>query len=407
VIYISVGWSEDARAATVQWESFSGAETEQVNSGAGEEGMDSAIAATQTSQATPSLFHPGGSMGSAETERPSALRSPGAELSSENGSLSGLPSPEDVKREIAHVLEKQLSPDLMCWAERYARVGKRNLYLWKWARQGVEVTTLPCVSAELRDEVCDTKVLGVMLDVLVDDVADQNGDDLLLEYLLDLPLGRTTIDLTHLPAEQQAYARFTTEVWQAIQTRAQRFPRFQEYASLLRYDYLQVFNTMRYSHLVNRNLELLNLTEHDMYLPHNMHMMVSGTLDLMCSPYFDRWELGRLREVVWCGQCMGRIGNLVTTWERELGDKDYTSGVYARAVTEGDLTIGQLLGADRESIKAAIQQGQHEAYFLRRWQEHRQHLLSKRGELLSFDVGELVAGLQRLICLHLGSRGYK
>src|SRR5207245_11751366 len=174
-----------------------------------------------------------------------------------------------------------------------------------------------------------------------------------------------------------------------------------------RYDYLQVFNTMRYSHLLNRNLELLNLTEHDLYLPHNMHMMASATLDLMCSPGFDRWELGRLHEVVWCAQCMGRIGNLVTTWERELGERDYTSGVYARAVAQGHLTIGQLLAGDSERIKAAIKQGQHEAYCLRRWQEHREQLLSKKAELLSFDVSELVAGLQRLICLHLGSRGYK
>jgi hypothetical protein len=360
--------------------------------------MDSVIAATETSKPNLSLFRPGGPSGGLGTE-------PGG--ASNDTPFSGLPSSEDVKREIAHVLGRQLSQTLSRWAERYAQVGKRNLYLWKWCRQGVEVTTLPCVSAELRDELCDTKVLGVMLDVLVDDVADQNGDDLLLEYLLDLPLGRTTIDLTQLPQEQQTYARFTTEVWNEIQTRARRFPCFEEYAQLLRYDYLQVFNTMRYSHLVNRHLELLNLIEHDLYLPHNMHMMVSATLDLMCSPHFDRWELGRLREVVWYAQCMGRIGNLVTTWERELGERDYTSGVYARAVAQGHLTIGQLLAGDRERIKAAIQQGQHEAYFLRRWQDHREHLLSKRTELQSFDVGELVVGLQRLICLHLGSRGYK
>jgi hypothetical protein len=318
-----------------------------------------------------------------------------------------VPSPEDVRREIIPVLEKQLSPALEHWAQRYALVGKRNLYLWKWARQGVEVTTLPCVLPELRDELCDTKVLGVMLDVLVDDVADQNGDEVLLEYLLDLPLGRTAIDPARIPPAQQAYARFTTELWQEIQARARGYPCFSEFAELLRYDYLQLFNTMRYSHLLNRNLALLNLTEHDLYLPHNMHMMISSTLDLMCSPHFDRSELGRLREIVWTAQCMGRIGNLITTWERELGEQDYTSGVYARAIAQGDLTLEQLRRGQREQIQAAIERGRHEDYFLLRWQEHRRQLLAKRTQVRSFDLAELVDGLQRLICLHLGSRGYK
>ncbi len=317
------------------------------------------------------------------------------------------PSAQDILGEIDHVMTKQLSPTLESWAARYSQVGRRNHYLWKWARRGMEVTTLPCVAPELRDHVCDTKVLGVILDVLLDDVADQNGDDELLRPLLNLPLAGGLPDLTHLPADQQAYARFTAEVWQEINARARRYPCHGRYGDLLAYDYLQLFNTMRYSHLLNRNLALLNLTEHDLYLPHNMHIMVSSTLDLMCSPDFNHDEVGRLREAVWHAQCMGRIGNLVTTWERELGEGDYTSAVYARALAQGDLTLAQLGAGDRERIRAAIHDGSHEAHFLRRWQEHRECLLDRRSRLQSFDLADYAAGFQKLICLHLGSRGYK
>lgn len=317
------------------------------------------------------------------------------------------PSPEDIQGEIAPLLTKQLSPALEHWADGYARVGRRNHYLWRWARQGVEATMLPCVAPQLRDEVCDTKVLGVILDVLVDDVADQNGDEQLLECFLSLPLSDGSCDVSCFSPEEQAYALFTRDLWREIHARARRYPRYDEYASLLRYDYLQLFNTMRYSHLLNRQPALLNLTEHDLYLPHNMHMMVSSTLDLMCSPDFDSAELGHLREAVWHGQCMGRIGNLTTTWERELGEGDFTSAVYIRALMLGDLTLEQLRQGDRETIRSAIIEGRHEAYFLARWQEHRQAILAKRPYVKSADLGHLVLGLQRLICLHLGSRGYK
>jgi hypothetical protein len=344
---------------------------------------------------------------SAATPRRAARRRGGPVAARGPAAAEYHPSAEDIRREIGLAMEVQLSPDLLRWVERYARVGRRNLYLWKWCRRGVAVTTLPCVPADLRDEVCDIKVLGVMLDVLLDDVADQGGDDELLERMLALPSGGAAADVSRFAPEQRAYARLTAQVWGEIQARARRLPCHGAYAALLRYDYAQLANAMRYSHLLNRDLDLLNPAEHDVYLPHNMHMMISSTLDLMCSPGFDRAELGRVREAAWHGQCMGRIGNLVTTWERELGEGDFTSGVYARAVACGDLSVPQLREGDRERVRGAIRDGRHEAYFLGRWQEHRRHLLALASRVRSFDLNELVAGLQRLICLHLGSRGYK
>jgi hypothetical protein len=318
-----------------------------------------------------------------------------------------LPTEEEMKVEIAQVLQKQLSSDLLQWVDGYSQVGKRNLYLWKWCRQGVEVTTLSCVAPELFDFACDTKVLGVVLDVLLDDIADRKGDAALLDQLLSLPFSAQRKRLREVAADERAYAEFTIDVWQEIKRRTAQLPRYEKYASLWRYDYLQLFNAMRYSHLINQDIALLNLTEHDMYLPHNMHIMISATVDLMCSPTFNHHEVGRLREAVWNAQCMGRIGNLTTTWERELGDADFTSGVYARAIAEGDVTVQMLLDHDKAAIAHAITTGGHEEYFMDRWAQHRQRLIDMAPQLASVDLRKLLTGYERLIRLHMGSRGYK
>jgi len=320
---------------------------------------------------------------------------------------AGLPSPEQIQEQIASVLNMTLSPRLEYWASRYAQVGHRNVYLWKWCRQGVEITTLGCVMPEFREEVCETRVLGIILDVLLDDVADRHGDAALLDKLTSLSFDGPAPDFSEFPEKERAYAEFTVEIWQEIVSRASRFPCFPEYSRLLQFDYAQLFNVMRYSHLVNENLSLLNLAEHDLYTPHNMHMMISGTLDLMCSPYFDVDELGVLRDLLWHAQCMGRVGNLVTTWERELADGDYSSGVYASAVTSGDVTLEQLRRGDREAIRAGVVKGGHESRFLNSWHDHRRYLIEKAPLIRSFDFRQNVRGLERLICLHLGSRGYK
>jgi hypothetical protein len=330
-----------------------------------------------------------------------------ASQSEADGCSFVFPTSKDIQAEIEHVLNKQLSSDLIRWVDGYAQVGKRNLYLWKWVRQGVEVTALSSLAPELFDFACDTKVLGVVLDVLLDDIADRGGDPELLDQLLAVPFDDSRATLANVRPEDRAYAEFTLDLWQEIKRRTKLLPLFNQYANVWRYDYLQLFNGMRYSHLLNSDVALLNLAEHDLYSPHNMHIMVSSTVDLMCSPQFDHNELGLLRDAIWHAQFMGRIGNLVTTWERELPDGDYTSGIYARALTTGDITLKMLKDRDVKAIQQAITASDHEAFFLRRWTELRRRLLELTPRIRSVDVSRLVKGYERLIRLHLGSRGYK
>jgi hypothetical protein len=113
--------------------------------------------------------------------------------------------------------------------------------------------------------------------------------------------------------------------------RVRNYPGHATFEHLLRYDQFQYFNTMRYSQMLNRNLWLMNPIEHDLYLPHAMDMMSFATIDLMCTPRFPIEELGRLREALWHLQCMGRVGNLLSTWRREIGQRSD-----ARADFRGD-----------------------------------------------------------------------
>lgn len=331
-----------------------------------------------------------------------------------DGTADGILPVLQAIREMERQPEGEPSAELAYWIDEYRRVGPRASYLWRWARRAVETTMLPCVAPEYREELCDTKTLGVMLDVLLDDVADRGGDvERLEELLADIergPVDGASGGASDSPCRPQAgdeYADLTARLWRELSARARRYPRHDEFIDLLAYDYRQLCNVMRYSHLLNRHPELLNEAEHDLYTPHNMHIMICSTFDLMCSPTFDRDELGRLRELSWHTQCMGRIGNLVTTWEREVGDRDFTSGVFARAVSTGDLTADRLRTAGPDELVAAIRRGGHERYYLDRWQAHRAFLLERGRGLRSFDVRELVKSFEALICLHVGSRGKK
>jgi len=71
--------------------------------------------------------------------------------------------------------ESGLSAELEKWIGRYEKTGRRNRHMWDWTWRGIDAMTLPSVDTDWRDHVNTTKFLGVMLVVLLDDVADEHG----------------------------------------------------------------------------------------------------------------------------------------------------------------------------------------------------------------------------------------
>ncbi len=260
----------------------------------------------------------------------------------------------------------EFSPDLNGWIREYEVVGNRNVYLWRWCLHGLRLTTLPCVESALRASLCETKLLAVMLGVMLDDIADLGGNRQLLKLLNEVVAEDKTVDLSAFNSQEQAYGRFTVRLSSATWSRLRQYPGFEQFAELLMYDHRQIVNAMDYSSLLNQDLALVNLVEHDAYSPHNMQMMSFATMDLMGSRGFDRRELGRLCAVIWHAQSMGRIGNLLSTWQREVKVRDFTSGVFARALQQGDLEVDDLECSPTDAIEQAIQRGSHDAYFIER-----------------------------------------
>lgn len=304
------------------------------------------------------------------------------------------------------IADKRFSDELAPWIAAYETIGQRGGYIWKWCLHGVELITLSSVTENLRADACDTKVLAGLFNVLVDDVADQRGNGDLLNVLRKMVhCGDVSFDA--FAADDRRYGELTRRVWQEIWRRAKRYPCYDRYAGLLEFDLAQLFNTVHYSHLVNSNPYILNVVEHDDYSPQGMGLLSFAMIDLMCSPRFIAGELGKLREAMWHAQWMARIGNLITTWHREVADRDYSSGVFAHAVARHDLTIDQLVAGDRDQITAAIEHGGHEAYFLRRWKKHRAHVQRSLDEVRSVDLRAMVRGLERLLRTELVSRGQK
>jgi hypothetical protein len=125
-----------------------------------------------------------------------------------------------------------------------------------------------------------------------------------------------------------------------------------------------------------------------------------------------RDEFGTLREAVWTGQVMARIGNWVSTWERELREGDFSAGPIVYALEEGILSRADLDRAARDpdaadAVVARLEDQGVGGEFLTRWERQYHQLCQYEQAFDSFDLGPFVSGTEEVLRYHLASTGLK
>lgn len=335
------------------------------------------------------------------------------ELDSLGASISAKPCPfrhllpEELVQLSNGIKRVQFTPFLQEWIGEYEKVGQRGRFLWQWCWTGVNMTTLPCVDPNLREHVMETKMLSILYGTLIDDIADREQDRDMLNVALSLAADEWRQEGVELwKGRRRDYLSMISRLWEELWNRCKTYPRFSSFEHLLQFDNEQIHNAMRYALLANQCPGLLNSIEHDLYQPHNMQIMFMATLDLAASPEFDLDELGMAREVFWHAQRMGRIGNMITTWEREVLDRDFTSGVFAHALQRGIVDVSDLRTLPAHEIMSLLEEAACQDHFFKQWQGHRDSMANKIERIRSIDLTPYLTGFEQLIKLHLSSRGF-
>jgi len=294
------------------------------------------------------------------------------------------------KDEMVRVRKIDLPHRLKKWIDRYNEVdGTRGDFLWKWTygflskdNPNIMLSTVPKGKVE---ELAELKTMMVMLTAVVDDVADVEGNTDLVDKSEKAVLGGLS--------EEGGRIGFLSSIWDEIEDDLRELPRHGEFENLLHFDLRQMFNSARHSILVNSDPQLANKTESYVYGCHNMILLPQFDIDLMASEEFDRGDLGEFREVAWHAQRMARIGNWISTSEREAGQEDLSSAVFAMTSKEKVSNSG-LNGEVKESL-------------LEDWCDCYEEIEERRESIGSVDVDALLRGLEVGLGYHLASRGLK
>lgn len=315
------------------------------------------------------------------------------------------------ERDVERVDEHDLSAGFdEVVAEYESLVGDRDRFLWKWLDLLVPETTLSCVDDDHRESAVRAKLFASMFVVLLDDLAEKRRDRTTFELASKVPFERTT-DRPDGPDIDATCLRFADRIWTRFESELSDAPRVDEFRDVLSFDVRQNLNAIEYSLLANANPDLVNLAEATRYEEHNMMLLTHADVDLAFSTAFDRAELADLRRIVTEAQEVTRIGNWIATWEREVAEGDFTSGVLAYALESDIVSPADLEavragrnGRDHEWLIETIREHDVESRLVERYGAIRAMDTGCESRLDSVDVAAYLDGIEQVMGYYLGTK---
>jgi len=299
-----------------------------------------------------------------------------------------------------------LSEEVKSFVDEYEQnFGERNIFLWKFLgtvfkEAGV---TLSTIDKKYFDSITDDKLLFTIICAILDDVAELHRDKELLNEMISV-LTTSRVEKIY---ENNEKIIFIKQLWKHLINKLKTYPRYEEFKDIFIYDFKQMLNALQYSYLVNENPKMLNLNETTNYDCHNMMVFIYNGIDLMVSPDFDYNELPYLRNAFWYAQQMARIGNWLSTWKREVKEKDISSGVFAYVFSNKIIEYNDFETLSTNEIIERIENSDVNEYFMNIWKENYGKLVSLKEEIKSVDMDRYIKGLEKVIKFHMASEGFK
>ena len=303
----------------------------------------------------------------------------------------------------------ELPPELDPLLDHYAEVTEdRDELLWQWLYYVFPSFRLSSVPEEHAADARKAKFCFSLFMTVLDDLSERHRDKETFEQGRKIPFASTRCD-PEAPGVDRESLALLRRSWELTDAYLDRAPRREDFRELFEFDFRQSLNTMDYNRLVNDGPQLASSRGAELYDTHNMLLFVYVDIDLAFSPDFDRADLATLRDVTWDAQRLARIGNWVTTWERELDECDYTSRVVIEAIERGVVTEAEIRDDDvpNETLARRIKEAGIEREHLLTWNETYRKLVSREYDVDSVDLHDFVDGMRHLLEVDVKARGLK
>ncbi|MCK5491151.1 MAG: hypothetical protein KAI67_04885 [Candidatus Pacebacteria bacterium] len=311
----------------------------------------------------------------------------------------------DSLAQIKNVERTRIPLKLKIWINEYEKLGIRNAFIWKlfiFVQKEISYISIP---NKHRTSLSEIQFLITMYIILIDDIADYENNNKLLKVLSKVPFSQNNINHNKLSKKESDHIKFTIKIWERINKIIGSYHGYSALKSIFEYDLEQMINSINYDHIINNNRFLINKTECILHSPHSMKFVIMPTIYLMCLNKLDPNDISSTRQVDWMAQKMLRIGNWISTWEREINEGDFTSGVFAYALDVGIICLDDFEKDHINLIIKKIKDSNVEKELLDEWYENYLTILKYEKKIQFLDIKCFLDGLERVLSLELMRKG--
>lgn len=217
--------------------------------------------------------------------------------------------------------------------------------LANWIHEVSSFSYLPGVDYTHKEKLAEDKTKLTIFGVLIDDLADNHKlrDQNNMEKAIRIPWNTDK-------KYRNEYLEVTKKIWIDINNSIKKYPRYGEFEKLFFFDLNQFSDSVNYSFLVN-TLKIDNSLEFKTYSPHNMMSMLFFDMDLMCSSNFKKEKLRKIRPILYWVQDIVHIGNVVSTYSREVRERDFSSPIISLGLRKKLVTKKDIINNPDDSIE--------------------------------------------------------
>lgn len=252
--------------------------------------------------------------------------------------------------------------------------------------KGYTAITLSSVPERKFSEILQAKLCLGTLITLYDDFADRptQSNTQLLETLYKLNFTNSNsvgpVNLCDRPVFD-----FASSLFLEIQNILNRQQHHRHLIEILNFDLKQFYSANQYSSVLTDHPYINNPLENRLYAHHNMGMVMVAMMDLMATEKVKFSEFGPMREVFLMGQRMGRIFNVLTTYNREMIDGDITGELSTYSAEHEIQTAVKILSQEIRDLHVRI--------------------AALNTRITTFSVTAYLEGLMRVQTLHEKMKG--
>lgn len=267
----------------------------------------------------------------------------------------------------------------------------RTIFFWKWIKFAFELSTLNTI--EDKEKVIQLKMKTVIFVYALDDICDELRDEKLLNSIIQ------SIN-EGIPKRND----LLVNLWSDLSNEYQNTPNYSVLKKELESAQTTILDSFQWAQKSGNVLsQKINLNQYLNNVSPTNCVHLAAVIDLLFVN--DLSKNKSIFEASLDTQKMAQIGNWISTWQREIKQNDYSSGLLIYLVNTGYIRVADL-NKSPDKIIAIIKEVKAEEYFMEYWHELFQNVKSKLQNKASSEMETTyLNAFKILLFMQIGSVG--